>query len=95
MCCNVFFPAHVHVWLVVWQDRDKMSRPHVPKRMRVEAPRTATLEDVHPYTLWGMCVSLFHKFHVEVFAPGRKRLYIVLLDQKVKLKCIFNSCCCT
>ncbi|CAL5023162.1 unnamed protein product [Urochloa decumbens] len=61
-----------------------MSRLRVPKRKRVEAPRIATLEDVHPSTLWGMCVRVFHKFHVEVFAPGRKRLYIVLLDQKGK-----------
>jgi hypothetical protein len=53
------------------------------KRKRVEAPRIPTFEDVHPHTSWTLCVRVFHKFHVERIAPGRKRLYMVLLDEKV------------
>ncbi|XP_062220223.1 replication protein A 70 kDa DNA-binding subunit B-like isoform X3 [Phragmites australis] len=54
------------------------------KRKRVEAPRIPTLEDVHPYTTWSMCVRVYHKFHAERFAVGRKRLSMVLLDEKGK-----------
>ncbi|KAL6634795.1 hypothetical protein ACP70R_027466 [Stipagrostis hirtigluma subsp. patula] len=54
------------------------------KRKRVEAPRVPTLEDVHPYTRWNMCVRIYHKFHVERFAVGRKKLNMVLLDEKGK-----------
>ncbi|KAJ1259915.1 hypothetical protein BS78_10G192300 [Paspalum vaginatum] len=53
------------------------------KCKRVEAPRIATLEDVHPHT-WTMCLRLYHKFHSEMFAPGRKRLYMILLDEGCK-----------
>ncbi len=55
------------------------------KRKRIEEPRIATLEDVHPHTKWNMCVRLYHKFHVENFAPSTKRLYMVLLDERVLL----------
>ncbi|KAL6660905.1 hypothetical protein ACP70R_000289 [Stipagrostis hirtigluma subsp. patula] len=54
------------------------------KRKRVEAPRVATLEDVHPHTRWSMCVRVYHKFHVERFAVGKKSLRMVLLDTKGK-----------
>ncbi|XP_062195878.1 uncharacterized protein LOC133899016 isoform X1 [Phragmites australis] len=54
------------------------------KRKRVEAPRVPMLEDVHPYTTWSMCVRVYHKFHAERFAVGRKRLSMVLLDEKGK-----------
>jgi len=53
------------------------------KRKRVGAPRIPTFEYVHPNTKWTLCVRVFHKFHVERFAPGRKRIYMVLLDEKV------------
>ncbi|KAL6911707.1 hypothetical protein ACP4OV_000512 [Aristida adscensionis] len=53
-------------------DNSKGIRPL--KRKRVEAPRIATLEDVHPHTRWSMCVRMHHKFHVERFAVGEKRL---------------------
>ncbi|TVU03232.1 hypothetical protein EJB05_51237 [Eragrostis curvula] len=52
------------------------------KRKRVDAPRVPTLEDVHPHTTWSMCVRVYHKFHVERLAVGRKRLSMVLLDEK-------------
>ena len=55
------------------------------KRKRVDAPHVPTLEDMHPYTTWSMCVRVYHKFHVERFAVGRKRLSMVLLDEKVIL----------
>ncbi|KAL6839175.1 hypothetical protein ACP4OV_031066 [Aristida adscensionis] len=54
------------------------------KRKRVEAPRVPTLEDVHASTLWSMSVKIYHKFHVERFATGQKRLSMVLLDQRGK-----------
>ncbi|KAL6647870.1 hypothetical protein ACP70R_015307 [Stipagrostis hirtigluma subsp. patula] len=54
------------------------------KRKRVEAPRIPTLEDVHPYTTWNICVRIYHKFHVERFAVGRTKLNMVLLDEKGK-----------
>lgn len=54
------------------------------KRKRVEAPRIPTLEDVHLYTRWNLCVRVYHKFHVERLSPGRKRLNMVLLDEKGK-----------
>ncbi|KAL6842449.1 hypothetical protein ACP4OV_027684 [Aristida adscensionis] len=54
------------------------------KHKRVEAPRIATLEDVHPHTRWSMCVRVYQKFHVERFAVGEKRLSMVLLDTKGK-----------
>ncbi|TVU45725.1 hypothetical protein EJB05_05222, partial [Eragrostis curvula] len=54
------------------------------KRKRVDAPRVPTLEDVHPHTTWSMCVRVYHKFLVERLAVGRKRLSMVLLDEKGK-----------
>jgi hypothetical protein len=55
------------------------------KRISVDAPCMPTFEDVHPHSTWSMCVRVYHKFHVERFAVGRKRLNMVLLDEKVML----------
>jgi hypothetical protein len=53
------------------------------KPKRVNAPPIPTFEDLHPHTTWSMCVRVYHKFHVETFAVGKKRLTMVFLDEKV------------
>ena len=59
------------------------------KRLRVEAPRVPTFGDFHPSTKWSIGVRVYHKYHVETFAPGRKRLTLVLLDEQVMFTHVF------
>ncbi|KAF0905673.1 hypothetical protein E2562_008755 [Oryza meyeriana var. granulata] len=54
------------------------------KHKRVEAPRAPTFSDVHPSSRWSLGVQVYHKYHVERFAPGRKRLNLVLLDEQAQ-----------
>ncbi|BAF26176.1 Os10g0186800 [Oryza sativa Japonica Group] len=52
------------------------------KRKRVEALPVPTFSDVHPRGSWSLGVRVYHKYHVERFAPSRKRLNLVLLDEQ-------------
>jgi hypothetical protein len=44
-----------------------------------------TFKDMQSYTTWSMCIQVYKKFYVKRFSIDRKRLSILLLDEKVIL----------
>jgi hypothetical protein len=60
---------------------------------RDNASYIPTFKDMRPYTTWNMCIWVYQKIYVERFSVSRKRLSMVLLDEKVILTPTFVFIC--